>query len=423
MTEAPIVVIGAGCIGLSAALYLARGGAEVVVVERSSGLDGDAASGSAGFITPSHCLPLAGPRVLRRLPSFLLGKGMISVRPRLDRGLIRFGALAARSGRGELMRAGLRALLDQSRASLELYAEFAADRPELEFRREGLMNVCSTAEGMRELVAEAELIAAAGLEPRLLDGGDAAALEPALRPDVAGAVFWEQDASIVPQATIAALADAAREAGARFLLGSTVEEFRRGADGSVVGLAAGTERIVPRAVVIAAGAGTPAVAAKLGARVPIEPAKGHHLHLPRYQPLPRIPMILQEHAMGVGAMSGGLRLTGGMDFVGHRPQVDPRRIGDILRLIDDYMVDAAGFAAASDAAHWSGMRPCTPDGLPIVGWLRRAPNTAIAAGHGMLGFTLGPATGRDVAELVLGGRRPAARAGWLEQFAPARFGL
>jgi D-amino-acid dehydrogenase len=421
--DAPVVVIGGGCVGLSAALFLARGGADVVIAERSLRLDGDAASGSAGLLTPSHCVPLAGPGVLRRLPAMLRGKGMISVRPRLDRRMLRFGALAARAGRGERKLAGLRALLEQSRASLELYADFAADRPELEFRRNGVMNVCATGEAMEELVAEAELIAREGLEPRLLDGTEAAALEPTLRDDLAGAVFWKDDGSMAPDATIAALAEAASEAGARLALGSSPRGFRRGEDGSVVEVTLGEERIAPRAVVIAAGAGTPGVAAALGARVPIEPAKGHHFQLASFGPQPRIPMILQEQAMGFCAIGTGVRMTGGMDFAGDRPGVEDRRIADIKRLIGDYIADPPGEEGGAYAAQWAGMRPCTPDGLPIVGWMRRSPNTMIAAGHGMLGFTLGPATGRDVANLILGRPDSAEGAGWLAQCAPARFGL
>lgn len=136
-------------------------------------------------------------------------------------------------------------------------------------------------------------------------------------------------------------------------------------------------------------------------------------------------MIFHEHAMGASAIGEGLRLTGGMDFRGLDRRLDERRIADILRLAGEYLRDAPDAAAVREpgASRWCGLRPCTPDGLPIVGWTRRAPNAIIAAGHGMLGFTLGPAAGRDVAELVLGRRRGGAEGGWSEQFSPARFGI
>jgi len=416
VSDLPVIVIGAGSVGLSSALYLARQDVEVVVVERNSALNGDAASGSAGYITPSHCMPLAGPAVIRRMPSMVLGRGMISVKPRLDPALLRFGTATAKAGRGPLARAGMRALLEQSRASRELYADLAAGRPELEFRRAGLMNVCATAKGMRALREEARLLAAEGLDGRVLNGAEAAAMEPALRDDVAGAVFWEDRA-------IVALAEAAEAAGASVLLGRPVSDFTRTADGAVSIVHAGGGSLPCAGVVLAAGSGTRALGGLLGLRIPVQPGKGHHIDLPAFAPAPRIPMIFHEHAMGAGPLGDGIRLTGGMDFVGDDPRIDQRRIDAILRLNRSYLREADRFADAPGAVPWAGMRPCTPDGLPIVGRLREASNAVVATGHGMLGFTLGPAAGRDVAELFSGVGSGSGNATWQPQFAPARYGL
>jgi D-amino-acid dehydrogenase len=419
------VVVGAGPVGLAAAWFLAREGAEVVVVERNPEIGLDTASGSAGVITPSHCVPLAGARVLRHVPSWLLRRGMITIRPRLDPELARFGALTLRAGRGQLMLAGLRALRDQARASRELYAELAESHPDFEFRRAGLMNVCSTPAGFEALAEEAALLEREGFQPRLLEGAAAAEAEPTLRGDVAGGVLWEEDASTAPARAIGALADAAAAAGARIELGAEVKGFRRDAVGRVTEVELATGPLPVRSVVLAAGAETPRLARMLGSRVPIQAAKGHHLHLARFAPAPRIPMIFHEHAMGASAIGEGMRLTGGMDFCGVDRRLDEGRIADILRFAGDYLRDAPDAAAAREqgASRWCGLRPCTPDGLPIVGWTRRAPNAMIAAGHGMLGFTLGPAVGRDVADLVLGIRRNRQEGDWNEQFSPARFGI
>jgi D-amino-acid dehydrogenase len=423
VTDLPVVVVGAGSVGLSTALFLARRGIEPIVVERNATIGQDAASGSAGYITPSHCMPLAGPAVIKRMPSMMLGRGMISVKPRLDPALLRFGIATVRAGRGPLAWAGMRALLEQARASRELFAEFAADRPELEFRRAGLMNVCATAKGMRALREEVRLLGSEGLIGRVLNGAEAAAMEPALRDDVAGAVFWEEDASIAPDGAIAALAEAAKAAGASLRLGRPVSDFTRTADGAVSIVHAGGESIPCGGVVLAAGSGTRTLGEILGLRIPVQAGKGHHIDILDFAPAPRIPMIFHEHAMGAGPLGGGIRLTGGMDFVGDDPGIDQRRIDSILRLNRSYLREAARFANVTDMIPWAGMRPCTPDGLPIVGRLRRAPNAVVATGHGMLGFTLGPATGRDVAELVSGVRLGPGNSTWQPQFAPARYGL
>lgn len=419
----PVAIIGAGPVGISAAWYLAREGAEVVVLDRNRGPGLDTGSGSAGVVTPSHCVPLAGPKVVRGLPSWLMRRGMISVRLRPDPALARFGTLSVRAGRGELMLAGLRALRDASRASRELYAEIAELRPEVGFRRAGLMNVCCSEAGFEALAGEAELLRSEGFEPRLLPGAEAAMVEPTLRPDVAGGVFWEEDASLIPGEANKALVELAREAGAEIQMGAEVVGFGRGADGTVTEVHT-AERVLPvSSVVLATGARTPALARQLGCRVPIQSAQGHHLDLPGWRSLPEVPMIFHEHAMGASALGSCLRLTGGMDFVGDDALLKQRRIDDIVRLAGDYLRDAPDPTAAAAGGAWCGMRPCSPDGLPIVGWTRRAPNAMIAAGHGMLGFTLGPATGRDVADLVLGVRRRRQEVPWLIHFSPARFGL
>jgi D-amino-acid dehydrogenase len=276
---------------------------------------------------------------------------------------------------------------------------------------------------MRALREEVELLGAEGLVGRVLSGHEAAELEPALRPDVAGAVFWEEDASMAPDRTIIALAEAAEEAGASVRLGLGVSDFTRAADGSVTIVHCGAESIPCAGVVLAAGAGTRALGNLLGLRIPVQAGKGHHVDLPNFRPAPRIPMIFHEHAMGAGPLGDGMRLTGGMDFVGDDGGIDQRRIDGILSLNRSYLREAERFASVPDAIPWAGMRPCTPDGLPIVGRLREAPNAVVATGHGMLGFTLGPAAGRDVAELISGTRVGPGNGTWQPQFAPARYGL
>lgn len=422
MSDDAVVVVGAGAIGLAAAGFLARGGAEVVVLERDPELGLDAASGSAGLITPSHCVPLAGPHVLRHVPRWLATRReMISIRPRLDPRLLRFGAYAARAGRGELMLAGLRALRDQGRAARELFAELAGEY-DFEFRHDGLLNVCATEAGFATAVEEAQLLEGEGVESRLLSGAEVAALEPALRDGLAGAVLWTEDASAAPDVALAAFADAARKAGVRIETDAAVEGFRRDQDGNVTEVRLADRSLRSRALVLAAGAETPALAAKLGTKLPIEPAKGHHLQLPGWTAAPRLPLVISERAMAMSRMGEDLRITGGMDFGGPGRELDEGRIADIVRLSAEYLRQPPSPADAAAASRWCGMRPCTPDGLPIFGWLRRAPNALVAAGHGMNGFTLSPAVGRDVADLVLGSGSPAPWSSWRQQFHPARFG-
>ena len=421
--ETDVVVVGGGAIGVCVAWSLVQRGVGVVVIERAPRLGSDTAAGSGGLITPSHCIPLAGMRVLRELPRQLFSRdSMISVRPRLDTTLVRFAAHAVRRGRPVHLLAGLRALRDQSRASRGRFERLAEHGVDVGLRHSGVLNVCNTREGFARLTEEAHMLEQEGFSPTLLRGAEVSAVEPTIRDDLSGAVLWEEDDHCVPSRLTPELGAAAERLGVRFQCDTTVLGFARDATGAVAHVS--TDRGSFRAdhVVLAAGAETPRVARLLGVRVPVQAGKGHHIDLHDWPTPIKIPMILHEDVLGVTTMGTDLRLVGGMDFVGIDRAVNQRRITDIYERSSRYLrqpPDPGGEAATL----WCGLRPCAPDGLPIVGRLRSVPNAIVATGHGMLGLTLAPQTGDDVARLVVGDPRALLDAPWLAVFAPGRFGI
>lgn len=402
---------------------LSQRGLDVVVVDAAERLGEDTAAGSGGLITPSHCVPLAGAKVLRELPRILLGRdSMMSVRPRLDPALLRYAARAVQHGRSAHVLAGLRALRDHARASRALFAEMAADGIDIGLRHSGVLNVCNTEPGFARLVEEARMLEREGFVPEILEGAAVANVEPAIRADVAGAVLWREDDQCLPARLTPELGRVCAGRGVTLELGSTVVGFARDADGTVSGVRTSRGTIDARHVVLAAGARTPALGRMLGVHVPVEGGKGHHLDVHDAPVTVGVPMILHEDVLGVTSMGADLRIVGGMDFVGLDRAIDPRRIAGIYERVARYLRSPPR-PGEGRATPWSGLRPCTPDGLPIVGRLRAARNVVVATGHAMLGLTLAPATGRDVARLVAGERDVARESPWLEQFTPARFGL
>lgn len=422
---ADVVVIGAGAIGMSCAWALVRRGASVTVLESSTRLGEDTAAGSGGVITPSHCIPLAGPRVLRGLPRYLLGlDDMISVRPWRARGLASYGLRALRVRRADDLLPGIRAVRDQARASRERFAELERDGVRVGLEHRGLMNVASTPEGFEALLEEAALLEREGFAPRILRGADAVGFEPTLRDDITGGVYWDEDDHCLPATFTPALGAACRERGVELRLGTRAVGFDRDARGAVTAVrteGATAERVPADTVVLAAGAAIRRLGRVLGLRIPVQAGKGHHVHLRDWRgALPRIPMILHERTMGATPMGSDLRLVGGMDFAGDRRTLDPRRLARIVRFAADYLRDPPTLDEGSTSSTWCGLRPCTPDGLPIVGRTKSTPNAILATGHAMNGLTLSLQTGADVAVIVLDG---AADGPWLETYAPSRFGL
>ncbi len=157
-------------------------------------------------------------------------------------------------------------------------------------------------------------------------------------------------------------------------------------------------------IVVAAGAWTPVLARGVGVRIPVQPAKGYSITLPAPPDAPRIPLLMAEEKATVTPMLGKLRFTGTLALTGFDASVDARRAAVLERLARAYCPDAD----VSDAGVWSGFRPASPDGLPIVGRSPRHRNLIFATGHGMMGVTLAPVTGALVAALIDGHVPPAA---------------
>ena len=228
-----VVVVGAGAIGVSTAYYLAQRGLSVTVVEQAGTVGAACSYGNAGLVSPSHCIPLARPGLLRRVPRWLRRDGSVHIRPRVSRELITFGLGVARASRPAPLRRGIRTLRDHCRASRDLFDELTAAGLDLGYQKNGLMNVCSSAEGFRALVRDAELLEGEGFRPEILDPNQARAREPQLLETISGGVFWDEDGQCEPARYVQSMADTARAAGADFRFDSKVTSFSTDAGGSI----------------------------------------------------------------------------------------------------------------------------------------------------------------------------------------------
>ena len=408
-----VIVIGGGAIGVASAYELARRGASVVVLEAGDSVGSACSFGNAGLISPSHCIPLARPGLVRRIPAWLRPGGWVYVKPRASVAFARFGVSLLRSCRDERMLAGLRVLRDLSRASRDRFEELVREGLDFGYRRDGLMNVAATPAGFEELVADARLLEREGFEPEILDAAEARAREPLLRDDIAGAVYWAEDAHCDPARYVAEAARAAEDAGVGFELGVRVSALERGR--------AGIERVTTNrgdfraaTVVLAAGSWTAGLARTAGTRIPLEAGRGYHVHAP-CGPRLQMPLIFHEHVFAATPLTDGLRLAGTMDFVGLDLRFEEARA---QRLAVDAQRYLQGLDSLAGTSTWCGLRPCTPDSLPIVGRSGRVSNLVFATGHAMLGLTLAPVTGVAVAELATGATPSVP----IEPLSPRRYG-
>lgn len=387
------MVVGGGAIGVCCAYELAQRGVGVTLLERGEELASGASSGNAGLLCPSHSAPIANPDSVRNGLRWMLSPDSpfyLRPRPSVAPWLARFvkASTPARAA------AGTRIIRELSLASLDLHAELAAGGLATGFERRGILNVYETDAAFALAGAHAE---GTGLTVGILDRNETRDLEPAVGDRVAGSVYYPDEAHCDPIAFVYAVARAAREAGATIETDAAVHRLRRSNGGIAVDWNRGKLRA--RTLVLAAGAWTSQLAAPLGVFLPQEGGKGYHLDLARDPRDPRIPVSFDEAHVIATPLPDRLRLSGTLELAGLDTSISRARVDAIRRAaarvlrIDD---------TRPELETWAGLRPCTPDGLPVIGRPFGVEPLVLATGHARKGLSLAPITGKLVAELIVG---------------------
>ncbi|MBY0228205.1 MAG: FAD-dependent oxidoreductase [Gemmataceae bacterium] len=381
------VVIGAGVVGVACAHYLRRAGASVVLLDQGR-VGGGCSHANCGYVCPSHVLPLAGPHVLLPTLRTLLQRNSplairLSAGPSLWAWLLRF---AWRCRRSDMLAAGhaIQALLVSSRS---LYDGLALDA---DWQSQGLLFVFHSRKALDHYAHTDALLRR---EFGLGATRHGPSIDPALRDDVAGAYRYATDAQVRPDRLMASWKARLLADGVEIREGVAFQRFTRRS-------AVTDQGDVPGDVfVVATGAWTPQLSAALHHHIPVQPGKGYSVTMARPALCPRFPMIFEEHRVAVSPFSDACRLGSTMEFAGYDERLDRSR----LRLLHDaaklYLRTPPDGPPMEE---WWGWRPMIPDGKPAIGFLPKRRNVIVAAGHGMLGLSMAPATGKLVAELALG---------------------
>ena len=409
-----VAIVGAGSLGLMTALELARRGARPVILERGPDVLSGCSSGSAGLLSPAHSTPLTTPAAVREgLGHMFRRDSPFSMRPRpsLIPWLLRF-FLAART---DVVERGTALIRDFSVASLELHKRLVRDGLDTGLEQLGAINVYETERAYEAGITEAEVLSTAGIKSQVMTADEARAFEPALSEGVVGGVFYPEEAQCDPERFMLAVARAAQDAGAILCTRAEVIDATVAGD-RVVSLDTTIGEVRPGEVVVANGAWTAELSRRLGLRIPVEGGKGYHVDLTPTQDDPSVPVYLQEARVIATPYATRLRMAGTLQLTGLSMKLDRVRVDATLR---SGMRTLRGIDASRVIDVWRGIRPCTPDGLPILGRSRRLRNVVFATGHAMKGLHLAPETGRVIAEVVLGDEPTRD----LAPYDPDRFGL
>lgn len=413
---ADVVVIGSGVTGLFSALALAARGLSVTVLGAGPA-GGGASSSNAGWITRAFCEPLPGPGVIgESVRSVLRRGGPLHLQPRLDPGFLSWLSGFWLNCSTTRFTAGAEALLRLSRDSFKLYDELAQDHPDLQYRRTGILLACRTPRALAQLAGQVQLMRSHGWDDDVdfLDATGLAAAEPALRDGMAGGVLARQDGCLFSPALISALVIRLADLGVAISADSAVTGLEHRGD-RVTAVQTNAGAVSAGAVLIAAGVWTPGLARLVGARIPVEAGKGYVLD---YAPPParlHRPLYLFDDRLAVSPLRDSVRVAGTMELSGINTKVQQAKVNGIAQAMSRQV---RGWPDNPDGARLSsGMRPVTPDGLPVIGPVPGFANLHVAAGHAMLGITLGPVTGQLIASIIHDGQLPDAA----KPFTAARF--
>lgn len=409
-------IIGGGIIGLTSAYYLVQAGHKVTIIEKGNLQEG-CSFGNAGMIVPSHFIPLAAPGMISKGIRWMFNsKSPFYVRPSLNPDLLKWGYLFYKHANQANVDKAIPALKELSYYSKSLYQQMARELPfDFGYHERGLLMLYQSEAIEKEERETAEIANHYGVEARVLTADQVQELEPDVKVNVRGGVYFPGDAHLTPQNLINRLILYLKDSGVEFKTDCEVFDFKID-NNRIQELTTNLGNYSFDEVILAAGSWSGTVAKRLHLSLPMQAGKGYSFTLNNIQKNIRIPSIFLEARVAVTPMENELRFGGTMEITGVNHKISMNRVRGIVESIPKYYPEMKVDVPDTEKI-WHGLRPCSPDGLPYVGRSKQLQNLIVATGHSMLGISLGPGTGRVAADLV-DGKKPEVG---LSAFDPERF--
>lgn len=395
-----VVVIGGGIIGLSSAFYLQQSGCKVTVIDKDSFVN-NCSYGNAGYVCPSHFIPLAAPGIVWQGFKWMFNsKSPFYVKPSLNKDLIDWGLNFAKSATSKNVIKSAIPLRDISLLSQREFEKWAAI-PDFEFAYEhkGMLEVFQTENVANHAHHTVEKAKELGLDVSLLNYEELQGLEPQTKINAIGAIKFNCDAHVYPEKLMKVLKNYLVANGVVFKYGETVEAFEKSAR-KVTKVITKNEAYSVDDVVIATGAWSKQIAELAGAKISLMPGRGYSLTLEDSPYKLNHPMILAEGKVAITPMDGNkIRFGGTMEVVSTNTKPQYERINGVINSVKVFLPEFQ-IEKPSDDKIWYGYRPCSADGVPYIGKINNYDNVIVATGHSMMGVSLGPGTGKLVSEII-----------------------
>jgi D-amino-acid dehydrogenase len=414
MSSPHVTVIGGGIVGVSAAAWLQKSGFSVTLID-SEPVGLGASFGNAGNISPGAVVPYTLPGVLRALPGWLLDpEGPLAVRPSALFEVLPWLFAAAKNSTAEAALKTSRAMKALHSGTFEAYDALTrgTDGAGL-IERSGQLYVSEKLDGAQGSQLARAMREEAGVKVTVLSESDIRDIEPALAPIFrSGMLMPDNGRCKNPLELVQAIAHECVRNGATIQRGM-VEGFETNGT-AVTAIVVGGKREPVERVVIAAGAASGKLTAKLGTRIPVTAERGYHITIEHPGVAPRIPVSHVDAKFVAAPMNMGLRLAGTAEFAGFDAPANWKR----ATLLEKQAQRMFPGVKLEKVTRWAGNRPSLPDGLPVLGRAPDYDNAFLAFGNSHFGITAGPVMGKYLAQIVAG-REPGID---LTPFSPTRFG-
>ena len=394
-----VVIIGGGIVGLCSAYFLQKEGHKVTVLDKSDITSG-ASFVNAGYITPSHIIPLASPGMISKGIKWMFNSSSpFYMQPRWDTDFFKWSWYFHKSSTKEKVALAIPLIKEINIISRELFTSIknSGDLGDFQLERKGLLMLYKTdKEGEHEMQV-AKKASYLGLEVSSLNKKELDTLQPNVTMNVKGAIHYECDGHTTPTEFMKKMLEYLKRSGVIIKTNEEVIDLST-ENGRIIKVTTNKNDYSPKEVVLAAGSWSDNLSKKLNIKLPIQAGKGYRINVPRPTGI-TIPAILMEAKVAVTPMTEYTRFAGTMEFSGINDVIRKQRVEAIANATTEFYPEIK-ISEAEKLDAKSGLRPVSPDGLPYIGKSSSLKNLTVATGHAMMGWSLGPVTGKLVSEII-----------------------
>ncbi|QDT12838.1 FAD-dependent oxidoreductase [Planctomycetes bacterium K23_9] len=395
-----VAIIGGGVVGMATAWFCQQQGHQVTVIDRKPSQRDGCSFGNAGMLVPSHVIPLAAPGMIAMGLKWMWNpESPFYIRPRASMDLVRWMWQFKKSCTQQHVQRSAPLLRDLHLRSRELYQQLQTELPDgFGLKTRGLLMLCKTAAGLDEEAKTAAKAESLGVPAQVLDAEATSKLDPNVQMDIRGSVFYPKDCHLSPNRLMRAIESELENNGCRFCWETESLGFTK-SGGRIENVVTSAGEIDADEFVVCGGVWSTMLGHDLGVALPMQAGKGYSVTIDQPAELPELCSLLHEARVAVTPMGSSLRVGGTMEIAGIDQSISQSRVRGILQSVPKYF---PAFKASDFEGQpvWSGLRPCSPDGLPYLGRTAKWSNLVVSTGHAMMGISLAMVSAEIVANLL-----------------------